>query len=205
VTSIEASSETFNDPVTKQDQPSGESQKSETDIDLQEDPMGEEPPDFALNQDQSKERMLELFKQDPVAAVQAIMEKTASEIREQIESSVFKRIENQLEFSGIIGDFLDRPENRSLKPYDNDFTSLVRDRGMKLSEAAETLRRIIAKHDGILSRRSAIAEDVRKKSHVETGSQRSNPLNRDEEFDRLMKKAKNLDEMFAGLAKLPRM
>ena len=171
---------------------------------FQDETRSEEAPDSDLKEDQSSEHIRELFKRDPVAAFQAMIEKTASEIREQIESSVLKRIENQLEFSGIIGDFLDMPENRSLRPYNNELTGLVRDRGMKLNEAAEILHSIISKHDGVSSRRSAIAEDVRKRSHVETGSQHSNPLNKDAEFDRLMKKAKNLDEMFAGLSKLPR-
>ena len=99
-------------------------------------------------------------------------------------------------------EFLDHPSNSGLRSYRNELEFLIRERRLFPDEAADLVRSIHAKRNTSARRRSDAADDIRTRSAVESGGDISQPADRDQQFYKVMKKAKTLDEMFAGLRKM---
>ena len=73
---------------------------------------------------------------------------------------------------------------------------------MPPDQVVELFRGIEAKQQGDKKLRSAAAREIRNRAAVESGGDTGEPVDNVKEFDRLIKKAKNLDDMFKVLRKV---
>jgi len=144
----------------------------------------------------------DMYQRDPVAATQMMMLKSRQDLREEMEGRIADSLDEHREFNRLMDEFLSRPENSGLKPFRQELEYLIKDKGLHVKEASELLRRIDEKRDRTSRMRSGAAREIRNRSAVETGGEMGEPVDKDKEFYRVMNKAKNLDEMFAGLRKL---
>ena len=119
-----------------------------------------------------------------------------------IDARVNRSAQDRQEFGRLMDEFLDYPSNSGLKTYRNELEFLIRERRLFPDEAADLIRSVHAKRSTSAKRRSDAADDIRTRSAVESGGDTSPPLDRDQQLYRVMKKAKTLDEMFAGLRKM---
>ena len=108
----------------------------------------------------------------------------------------------QQEFGRLMDEFLDHPSNSGLRTYREQPEFLIRERRLFPDEAADLIRNIHTKRNTSARRRSDAADDIRTRSAVESGGDTGQPTDRDQQLYKMMKKAKTLDEMFAGLRKM---
>ncbi len=146
--------------------------------------------------------MRQSFAKDPVAAIAKMIGRAQQETLGAIDARMSRSAQDQQEFARLMDEFLDHPSNSGLKGYRNELEFLIRERRLFPDEAADLIRNIHAKRNTSAKRRSDAADDIRTRSTVESGGDTSQPLDRDERLYRVMKKAKTLDEMFAGLRKM---
>jgi len=144
----------------------------------------------------------EMYPRDPISATQMMLQKSRQDLWEEMEDRIAHSLTEHREFNRLMDEFLSRPDNSGLKPFREELELLVRDKGLHVKEASDLLRRIDEKRDRAGRMRSAAAREIRNRSAVETGGEMGEPVDKDKEFYRVMKKAKNLDEMFAGLRRL---
>jgi hypothetical protein len=101
--------------------------------------------------------------------------------------------------SRLLEDFLNGPGRAGLKPYRRELDVLVRDHGMTPIEAAQFISGIDEKHHTASARKAAAARDVRNRSAVEVGGDANGTSDPDRDFERAMRKAKSIDDMFSVL------
>jgi hypothetical protein len=145
--------------------------------------------------------MRESFQKDPVAATAMMIKKFQEGSREDVEARVADAVRDQGDFRRLFDEFLNDPANSRLRPYEQELEYLIRGKGFFPDEAANLLRSVENKRELTTKRRSAAAKEVRNRAAVESGGEINEPVDKDKEFYRLMKKAKTLDEMFAALRK----
>jgi hypothetical protein len=143
----------------------------------------------------------ESFQKDPVAATAMMIKKFQEGSREDVEAKIAEAVRDQGDFRRLFEEFLNDPANSRLRPYEQELEFLIRGKGFFPDEAAELLRRVENKRELTTKRRSAAAKEVRNRAAVESGGEINEPVDKDKEFYRLMKKAKTLDEVFAALRK----
>jgi hypothetical protein len=144
----------------------------------------------------------ESYEKDPLATTAMLFEKARQEAMYDLEARMHKVLENNRMVDKLLKDFINEPENAALKPYRKEIEDLVVEKGFSFEEAADIINRIQAKLDQTSRKRSAAAKEIRKRSTVESGGEPGNTSSKDKDFDRVLKKSKTLDEMFAGLRKL---
>jgi uncharacterized coiled-coil DUF342 family protein len=142
------------------------------------------------------------YAKDPLAATAMLVQKVKQEALEEVESRIHKVLDDQRNFARLMNEFISTPMNAHLKPYRQELEFLILEKGLAPDEAAELLRSIEGKRSETSRRRSAAAGEIRNRAAVESGSAAGEPANKEKEFDRVLKKARTLDEMFAGLRKL---
>ena len=143
----------------------------------------------------------ESYQKDPVAAFMMMLTKARNEFRDTVEERIGQVFQEEHEFKRLLADFLNDPANSSLKPYEEQMELLMKDKGFHAQEAADLLRKIDGKRELAGRMRSAAAREIRNRSAVETGGEVGEPVDKDKEFYRIMKKAKTLEDMFDGLRK----
>lgn len=148
------------------------------------------------------QQMREAFDKDPVGTVNKMVNRTARELWEAVESRISEAFNEHRAFKGLLDDFLSDPQNAGLRPYARQLEALIRDRGMYLPEAAKILREVHGTAGRNSRLRSEAAREIRNRSAVETGGEVGEPIDYDRELERVLKKSKSLDEMFDGLRKL---
>lgn len=142
------------------------------------------------------------YEKDPVDAVRMMLDKAHGELWDAMEQRIGLAFDEQVRFKRLLGDFLSDPQNAVLKPYEEEMEYLIREKRLPATEAAELLRRIDSKRLAADRMRSEAASRIRKRSAMENGGEARDTVDKDREFYRVMKKARTLDDMFAGLRKL---
>jgi hypothetical protein len=142
------------------------------------------------------------YQKDPLAAVHRMVNRSQQEIWEAVERRVADAFQDHREAKRLLEAFLLRPENAVLRPYKRQLDSLVRDRGMHLGEAAELMRKVLSDADHKAAVRSVAAKEVRNRAAVESEGDSGATLDQEKELDRVIKKSRNLQEMFDGLQKM---
>jgi len=146
--------------------------------------------------------MGEAYKQDPVAATALMVERSKQEALQEMSWRLHQAVKEQRGFDRFMRDFLADPAHARLKPYEQQLEFLILDKGLSPEEAADLIQRLEKNNEETNKRRFQAAKEIRNRSEVESGGEVSTPVDRDAEFDRAIKKARTLDEMFAGLNKL---
>lgn len=144
----------------------------------------------------------ESFQKDPVGATALLVQQARSAVAEEMEARLAQVFRDQRNFQRLMTNFLEDPANANLKPYRDELETMILDKGLSPTDAADIIRTIEIRREDNLRKRSAAAREVRARAVVETGDQASEPGDKDKEFEKVLKKAKTLDEMFAGLRKL---
>jgi hypothetical protein len=146
--------------------------------------------------------MRDAYQKDPVEATNRMIRRAQEEAWNAVESRIGEAIQQQQQFGRLMDTFFDDPRNTGLKTHRSEIEFLIREKGLFPHEAADLVRNIRGKQDQTVKQRSAAANDVRKRSTVETSGESDQTVDRDKEFSRAMKRAKNLDQMFAELRKI---
>ncbi len=146
--------------------------------------------------------MRDAYQKDPVEATNRMIRRAQEEAWNALETRMGEAIQQQQQFGRLMDTFFDDPQNAGLKAYRGEIEFLIREKGLFPHEAAGLVKNIRGKQDQSVRQRSAAARDVRKRSTVETSGEADQTLDRDREFSRAMKRAKNLDQMFAELRKI---
>ena len=146
--------------------------------------------------------MRQSFEKDPVAAISNMIGKAQQETLSAIDARMSRSVNEQQEFGRLMDQFLDHPSNSGLRSYRNELEFLIRERRLFPDEAADLIRSVHTKRNTSARRRSDAADDIRTRSSVESGGDNSQTMDRDQQLYKIMKKAKTLDEMFAGLRKM---
>jgi hypothetical protein len=145
--------------------------------------------------------MRTMFQADPLAATAIMIQRANDDLLEAVDDRIMNGLREDREFKRLLGDFLSNPAHSKLKPYEDELKFLIRDKGLHADEAAELLKKIADKGSKSSNRLSAVAKEIRNRSMVESDGEIGEPLDGEKEFERTMKKAKSLDEMFASLSK----
>jgi hypothetical protein len=144
----------------------------------------------------------EAYQKDPVGATAMLVQHSRASMADEMEVRLSQAFRDQRNFHRFMTLFLDDPSNARLKPYRHELETMILDNGMSPSDAAELILTIETQREKSAGKRSAAAREVRNRSAVETGGGASESVDRNRELERVLKKAKTLDEMFAGLRKL---
>lgn len=154
------------------------------------------------DEDAFVKEMRDSYAKDPVAAIAKMIGRAQQETLGRIDARMSRSAQDRQEFGRLMDEFLDYPPNSGLKSYRNELEFLIRERRLFPDEAADLIRNIHAKRSTSAKRRSDAADDIRTRSAVESGGGASQPSDRDQQLYKIMKKAKTLHEMFAGLRKM---
>lgn len=146
--------------------------------------------------------MRDVYRKDPVEATNRMIRRVQEGTWSALEARIGEAMQQEQEFGRLMDEFFDNPQNSGLRTYRNELEFLIREKGLFPHEAADLIRTIRGKQDQSTKQRSAAASDIRKRSTVETAGEAGEPLDRDREFARAMKKAKTLEQMFAELRKI---
>jgi hypothetical protein len=143
--------------------------------------------------------MRERYDKDPVDAVNAMIKKSEGEIWQAVERHIERAFRDHRQFKMLLQDFLDDPKNAGLKPHGRLIEHLIRDKGVRPDALGELIRQVEATSGARSRLRTAAAKEIRNRAAVETGGDMGEPVDKDKELDRVIKQAKTLDELFAGL------
>ncbi len=146
--------------------------------------------------------MQEAFAKDPAGAIALMMDRVRLDALEETERRLQELLAEQRGFTRFVREFLNEPENAHLKPHEQDLEFLVLDKGIPPEDAVNLLQGIVKRREHGATLRDALSKDVRKASAVESVGQSADPVSKDRELDKVLKKSKTLDEMFSGLSKL---
>ena len=146
--------------------------------------------------------MRESFQKDPVETVARMLRKSEEELWEAVERRIAEVVSDDRNFQQELAGFLDKHEHGFLKPHSHHVERLIREKGMHPDEVVELFRGIEAKRDADKRLRSAAAREIRNRSSVESGGEPGETVDSVKEFDRLINKAKTLDDMFKILRKV---
>lgn len=141
------------------------------------------------------------FARDPVSATAMMIRKFQEDALNEFNTRIEERLQDERNFGRFIRDFLGAPDNAGLAAYEDELEFLIRDVGMPPDAAVAIIRSIHKKQETAAGRRSAAAKAVRNRSMVESTGEVGEPVDKDKEFDRVLEKAKTLEDMFAGLRK----
>jgi hypothetical protein len=142
------------------------------------------------------------YDKDPFSATDAMIHKAQEDIMSLMEMRLAQTFHQERHFGRALDDFLSDPANARLRPYSQELEFLIREKGLNSGEAAALLHSLEDKRESAARKRSAAAKEVRNRAAVETDGEIGEPLDVDRKLNQVIKKSKNLDEMFSGLRKL---
>lgn len=155
-----------------------------------------------VQQDTFMRELHEAYQKDPVGATALLVQQARSAMLDQVEARLAQAFRDQRNFQRFMSLFLEDPAHAHLRPHRHELETMILDKGLSPSDAADIIRSIETQREKNVSKRSAAAREVRNRSTVETGGGASESVDKDKEFEKVLKKAKTLDEMFAGLRRL---
>jgi hypothetical protein len=144
----------------------------------------------------------DVYEHDPVSATALMIKKFQEDALTDYDNRMQRQLQQHHDINRFMNDFFQQPGNADLKPHRNELELLVREHGMAPEAAVQVVRNIAGKDKNGASRREAAARAVRNRSMVENAGEVGEPTGKDQEFDRILKKSKTLDEMFDRLSKI---
>ncbi|MFC1836639.1 hypothetical protein ACFL2Q_18260 [Thermodesulfobacteriota bacterium] len=144
----------------------------------------------------------EAYKENPFDTTVMLVEQAKQELAELVEMRIHEALVNERTFARLVDDLLDEPENADVRPYRDELDFLITEKGLPPDEALELIRSLERRRSGMVDKRTVAAREIRNRSVLESGGEVSDSGDDDKELDRVLKKSKSLDEMFAGLRKL---
>ncbi|MCA1961488.1 MAG: hypothetical protein LDL33_11910 [Desulfomonile sp.] len=144
----------------------------------------------------------EAFRSDPARAVLLLVSKAKSDTLQQVEAGVMRLMKEQKHFTRAMEQFFGDPANAHLKPFREELEFLIDEMNFPPGLAAAFVQTIARRHDEAAAKRSAAARAVRNRAAVENDGEVGEPADRDRDLNRVLKKSRTLEEMFAGLSKI---
>jgi hypothetical protein len=142
------------------------------------------------------------YDQDPVGATAMMIRKYQEDALNHLDSRMQERLQHDQNLRRFMNDFLNDSSNAGLKPHRNELEILIGEHGVPPHAAAEVIRKVEDRRGQVSRMRSDAATAVRNRAMVENAGEVGEPMDKDKEFDKILKKAKTLDEMFSSLRKL---
>lgn len=136
---------------------------------------------------------------DPLSAINKLVERAQMELWQMMERRIDGAFKDQRNFKMLLQKFLDDPKNEGLKKHKRLVEHLIMDRGVRPEEVGAIIRDIESNSSQKSRLRAAAAKEIRNQAAVETGGEMGEPVDKDKDLDRVIKDAKTLDDLFAGL------
>jgi len=144
----------------------------------------------------------EIFQRDPARAVMLLVGKAKNDTLQQVEAGVMRLMKEQKNLSRAMEQFFGDPANSQLKPFREELEFLIEEGNFPPGLAAAFVQSIAKRHDESAAKRSAAARAVRNRAAVESDGEVGEPPESDRAFEKVLKKSRTLEDMFAGLSKL---
>lgn len=142
------------------------------------------------------------YEADPLSAINKLVERSQGQLWQMVQTRIDRAFRENRQFKMLLQKFLDDPKNMDLKQHERYVEHLIRDRGVRPDEVAAMIRQIGADSSQKSRLRAAAAKEIRNQAAVETGSEMGEPVDKDKALDGVIKRAKTLDDLFAGLRKI---
>lgn len=139
------------------------------------------------------------YETDPLSAVNKMVERAQAEIWQSVEARIERAFREHRHFKMLLQEFLDDPKNEGLKKHGRLVEHLMMDRGVRPEDVGAFIRDIEANSAQKSRLRAAAAKTIRNQAAVETGGEMGEPVDKDKDLDKVIKNAKTLDDLFAGL------
>ncbi len=139
----------------------------------------------------------DVYSQNPIIAMDLMVRRCREQILEEVES----RLSASTALENSLTEALSDPSFADLQVFKDEIHELVRSKGFHPKEAAALINALRRKHELSSVKLASAASDVRNKSATESDGDVITPRDPQKDFNRIVKKAKNLDEMFLGLRK----
>jgi len=143
-----------------------------------------------------------LYEKDPLSAINKLVERFQMELWQMMEARIGRAFREHRQFKLLLQKFLDDPQNEGLKKHGRLVEHLMIDRGVRPEDVGNIIRDIEATSTEKSRLRAAAAKTVRNRAAVETGGEMGEPVDKDKDLDRVIKNAKTLDDLFAGLRRI---
>lgn len=144
----------------------------------------------------------ESYRRDPVRSIMLLVSKAKNDSMQQMEAAMVRLVKDQKHFARAMEQFLGDPANAHLKPYREELEFLIDEANFPPGLAAAFVQSIAQRHDEATAKRAAAARAVRNRAAVESDGEVGEPAEQDRDFDKVLKKSRTLEDMFAGLGKL---
>jgi hypothetical protein len=154
------------------------------------------------NEEHFMRQIRDYYDRDPFAATEAMIQKAQEDLMALMEMRIAQTFHQERHFGRALDDFLSDPANARLRPYAQELEFLIREKGLNSDEAAALLHSLDDKHESVTRKRSAAAKEVRNLAAMDNEGEVGEPQDVDRKLNQVIKKSRNLDEMFAGLRKL---
>ncbi len=148
------------------------------------------------------DKIRDVYAHDPVSATALMIKKFQEDALSDYDERMQRQLQEHQDFNRFMNDFFAHPANAELKPLRNELEFLVREQGVPPETAAQVIRSVAGKNHDVSARREAAARAVRNRSMVENAGEVGEPTRKDQEFDRILRRTKTLDDMFDGLSKI---
>jgi hypothetical protein len=142
------------------------------------------------------------YETDPLSAISKLAEHSQMELWQMMEARLGRAFREHRQFKLLLQKFLEDPKNEGLKNHGRLVEHLMIDRGVRPEDVGAIIRDIEANSTQKSRLRAAAAKTVRNQAAVETGGEMGEPVDKDKDVDRVIKNAKTLDDLFAGLRRI---
>ncbi len=143
-----------------------------------------------------------MYHQDPLGATDAMLKRFQDNVFQEMERRLHDAVNHNRHIEDSMSSLADDPNYSGLKPFREELEHLVRARGLNPREAADLINQVRRKNENAAKKISSMAKEVRNRSMVESEGEVGEPLNMEREFNNVVKKSKNLNQMFAGFRKM---
>lgn len=147
-------------------------------------------------------RIREIYDRDPLVGTAMLIKQVEQEAIDHMEDRLSELFGKQRNVGKMLKGLSEDDATSHLSAFADELEYLILERGFEPQEALALVSAIGDKQSSAGDRRAAAARSIRDRSMMETDSQSPGPVPADKELDKALKKAKNLDEMFANLRKL---
>lgn len=144
----------------------------------------------------------ESYRRDPVRSIMLLVSRAKNDVLQQMGAAVMQLMKDQKNFSRAMEQFLGDPANAQLRPFREELEFLIDEANLSPGLAAALVQSVAKRHDEASAKRSAASRAVRNRAAVESDGEVGEPTDRDRQLDKVLKKSRTLEEMFAGLGKL---
>jgi hypothetical protein len=143
-----------------------------------------------------------MYQQDPMGATDAMLKRFQDNVFQEMERRMSADAGHNRRMDDALGALANDPAYSGLNPFREELEYLVRGRGLHPQEAADLINQVRRKNESAAKKVSSMAKEVRNRAMVESDGEVGEPPDMDREFNNVIKKSKNLNQMFAGFRKI---